>query len=991
MNLNAFVRIFLISLVIFVQACTVQKSHGDVSKTQLFLHNLNAKYNGYFNANELMIASTDAIISKYHQDYSKIIELYEENAGEKPTEASANLDIAIQKATTVVNLHRPSHWVPDCYLMIGKAQYLKRDYATAEETFKFMTKNYNRLHENPKLDPKKKAAQDRAERVAAQAEKREEASKTKAEAKKKSDKEKKQKEKAREKQRKEKERERKQIAKDRAKGIRTPRTTTPKVLTPKPDSMNVKRTTPAKAVDKETDEVVQKPNEGIKPNGKHRPVLQDAQIWLAKTYIMRKNGIAAGIILGTLRTDPGLYQVLKPEIPVLQAYNEIKQENYEEAIPYLKESLEEKNLPNKTKAKCAFALGQIYQILNQGSSAYDAFNRVDELSTDYEMTFFAELYKAQNAASTGTKSTAQLLDDLKKLTKDAKNTNYQTAIYHSMALVSLKANDRVQAKDYLLKGLSSSGDRIQKTESFYLIANLYNEDEDYLRAKNYYDSTLTVMTTIDTRRPEVEKYANSLVDIAKHISIIELQDSLMRLSSLTEKEQKQWAKKIIKEREKAKELELAKGNNQVSPFSNELASAFKSSIPDINASTKSTFFAYDDKQLKRGQRDFQQTWGKIKLVDNWAIKTKAATNLIDDNPNGTKKNEEEVTTSDDELASLLKDIPHTSEEKESSHEKKRNSMLILGTLYREKLENYPKAIKILEEYLAKYPNTTQEVDVLYQLYLAYTQNNDKANRERIKQIILQNFPSSKYAQTILHPEAAIGEKDKLARLTRYYDETFELYNQGKCDEVLSRISQVDSLFKENPIRAKFALIETMCIGKSRGKEAYIGALKDFIARYPNGSERDKAKDMLRYLMGDDKAFETSDIIKTNNDPNAYDYNADELHYVIAIVYDKKDATITNIKVTVSDFNQKYFSNDDLRISNIFLDQDGTIPVIMVRKFDNAEASLRYYQTVMANANQFITSDIKHDVYPISQSNYRKLYATKDVDTYKQFFEKNYKK
>ena len=93
---------------------------------------------------------------------------------------------------------------------------------------------------------------------------------------------------------------------------------------------------------------------------------------------------------------------------------------------------------------------------------------------------------------------------------------------------------------------------------------------------------------------------------------------------------------------------------------------------------------------------------------------------------------------------------------------------------------------------------------------------------------------------------------------------------------------------------------------------------------------------------------------------------------------------------IREVNQKFFQNDDLKISNIFLDQDATIPIIMVRKFDNAAAGLRYFQTIKNNRNQFFKPEINHELFAISQSNYRKLHASKNVVGYKDFFEANYK-
>jgi outer membrane protein assembly factor BamD (BamD/ComL family) len=991
---NAKIRVLFIFLVSAFFACSVQKSRKDVSKTEMFIHNLTAKYNGYFNAKELLDLSQQALTDQYKDDFNKVLELYEYNGVENPTVAAANLDIAIKKASTVINIHRPSHWVEDSYLLIGQAQYLKQDYTTAEETFKFITKNYFKLHDNPKTDSKLKKAREKAVKVKEQMDKKEEDLKAREKAKKVSDKVRKEKTKTRQEEAKDKAKAREQLIKDRKKGIKTPRPATVNPANPTATQAKpTKDSLPKKIFSKKEDEeknVVQK-DRAVKPSGNHRPVLQDAQMWLAKTYTMRKNGIAAGIILGTLRNDPTLYDELRPEVTVLLAYNHIKQEEYNEAIPYLEEALKDKDVPNKRKARIAFVLGQLQSILHQDAAAYEAFNQVLDYHPSYDMEFFAKLMSAQKAMAAGKRDKNQLLAELKSMTRDDKNTEYGTAIYHAMAMVSLAGGQRDQAKEYLITGLSHGGSPIQKAESFYKLASLYYEDEDYLRAKKYYDSTYFVMTEKDIRKKEAERYSISLADIAKNIAIIEFQDSMLHISMLSEKEQKQWAKKIIKEREK---LNSNKAGTPVpsildpSPFT-------KSNINLATAGStdnKTTFFAYDDKALKKGLKDFEKIWGSIKLQDNWQVAQKSNTNALSNEPGKSKdpNNTEPITEeSTEDLASILKDIPNSPELKTLAHDKIRNSMYELGILYREKLENYNKSIKILEDLLKKYPGSGIEQDVLYQLYLACSQNNEIAKANQYKEKLLAEYPGSKYAQSLKDPNWNANNEDKSSKLLAYYDETYHLFSADQCDVALNRVHMVDSLFKENPIRIKFAMVEAMCIGKLQGKDAYVNALKDFIARYPQSQERDKAKDMLRYLMGDEKAFETTDIIKSNVDPNAYEFIEDELHYVISIVYDKNATTLSDIKISVSDFNQKYFQNDDLRISNIFLDQDATIPIIMIRKFDNAAKAQLYYNAIKNNPKQFIAPEIKHEVYAISQSNYRKLYSTKDTESYKEFFKAHY--
>lgn len=540
MNLNAKALKFIILSLLLVQSCSVQKSRNDVSKTGLFFHNLTAKYNGYFNAKTLLDEAELILSESYKDDYNKILELYEYNGVADASSQSANLDLAIKKGSTLVNLHRPSHWVPDTYLLIGQAQYFKQTYETAEETFKYMVNNYDKLHISTKKKTKEQANKERAIRVREQQEKREEEKAAKEKEKKKADKTKEQQQKDRKKANKQKQKEREQYLKDRKKAAKAGKPLPPRPsTTSKPAAKDSVKTSPIvnKKTDKAKPEQKEKEEEGEslaqtaqkkgKPSKNHRPVLQDAQLWLAKTYIMRKNGIAASIVLSQLKSDPGLYEEIRPEIPVLQAYNHIKQEEYADAIPFLKEALETKGISNKKKARVAFVLGQLTALQKDAVSSYEAFNKVSDFHPSYDLQFFAKLYAAQQGVVSGKAKKEDLLNDLKKLTRDEKNIEFGTAIYHSMALVHLADGNREEAKATLIKGLSEKGDNTQKTESFYLMANMYYEDEDYLKAKNYFDSTLAVIGDKDIRKEEVSRYSQSLAEIARNLSIIQVQDSML--------------------------------------------------------------------------------------------------------------------------------------------------------------------------------------------------------------------------------------------------------------------------------------------------------------------------------------------------------------------------------------------------------------------------------------------------------------------------------
>ena len=100
-------------------------------------------------------------------------------------------------------------------------------------------------------------------------------------------------------------------------------------------------------------------------------------------------------------------------------------------------------------------------------------------------------------------------------------------------------------QEYLLKGLASGGSPIQKTESFISWHHCIMKMKTTWELKNI--MIVRFMRWVKrSSKKEVERLVLRFTDIAKNINIIEIQDSLLQVSLLTE--QKQWAKKILKKR-----------------------------------------------------------------------------------------------------------------------------------------------------------------------------------------------------------------------------------------------------------------------------------------------------------------------------------------------------------------------------------------------------------------------------------------------------------
>ena len=128
---------FILLAVGLLSSCVTKKSRSEQSKIGQLYHNMTAKYNGWFNANELLEASILKLEEQHVDNYNEILPIYEYAAVENADAVKPDLDEAIKKVSVVVTLHEYSDWADDCYLLIGQAEYLKRDYEAAENALEF--------------------------------------------------------------------------------------------------------------------------------------------------------------------------------------------------------------------------------------------------------------------------------------------------------------------------------------------------------------------------------------------------------------------------------------------------------------------------------------------------------------------------------------------------------------------------------------------------------------------------------------------------------------------------------------------------------------------------------------------------------------------------------------------------------------------------------------------------------------------------------------
>jgi tetratricopeptide (TPR) repeat protein len=946
---------------------TVSKRPPSNSALSKVYHNVTAKYNGYFNAELKLNEGKKKLSDQYTDNYNLILDMYKFMAVPDAKSVSPDMDIAITKAAVDIKLHSRSLFVDDCYLLIGQAQYVKRDFEASEKTFDFIVTAFDPKNPN---NPMKKATNSKEKKKQREATAKEKKKQREADKKARA-----------------KERELIREAKKKAREAKKKgnKDATYEDFMPKPKAKDEK-------------------NKEKKPSKfKHRPIRKDAMLWLARTQIERGKFDEAKVWLSRLQADDKLPKSLKAELSEVNAYYYLKQKQYESAITPLEDAIT-LSKKRKKKARYAFILAQIHQKAGRQAAAAASFERVIKYRPSYEMEFSARLSMIKNTLEGDAIALANAEKALKKLLKDEKNEEYQDQIYYALADIAFKGDEDTKAVAYLKKSIYFNfGNTSQKSESYLKLANTFYKKENYVDAKYYYDSTLTTIAKNDDRYDVVEFRSKSLTDIATNIQIITKQDSFLRIKSLIdgdqEKEYMLIAQKIKENEEKAKAAKTTKKPKLTARRALEGVGVNQAGRGGKNKVPK--FWAYES-NLDKGKREFRKIWGADRrLSDDWRRSKRS-------NPGGDLdfvegEVEEVFDLTKDEALAIFKRIGVPSDDAAAAlaSNKTMDAMASLGTLYRERLNNLPKSIEILEQLIQRFPKTKYRLESLYALHIEHKQlkNTQKANDYRA--LILTEARNSKFAKAIEDPNFLASEKDKETQLQDYYNVAYKDFQAGKFKDARNQLDGVESKFgKDFQMKSKFALLGAMCTGAIDGSDAYKQGLKEVASKYKTSDEGKKAQEILDILggkkikpkvaAGGSSSSDSDDEEIKIDEKSGFTINNKSQHFIM-VVYDSKKIKQTDAVASVADYNKKYHRLKRLRVSNFLISIE--TPTILIRRFSNRKDAMTYVVQVNNAKEEFLSvEDPSFKIISINQTNYKTVLRDRSKwGDYLEFFDRIYMK
>ncbi|MGM0581613.1 MAG: tetratricopeptide repeat protein [Bacteroidota bacterium] len=130
-------RIILMAFILPLAACSPENS-GIVSYSY---HNITAKYNAYFIANEKLQEVLLEIEEAHQNNFNRTLMVKAPIDTNIVNSNEEKIEDIIKKASIAIQRHKVSKWVDDSYVLVGIARMLNQEYEESIETFKYVNVN----------------------------------------------------------------------------------------------------------------------------------------------------------------------------------------------------------------------------------------------------------------------------------------------------------------------------------------------------------------------------------------------------------------------------------------------------------------------------------------------------------------------------------------------------------------------------------------------------------------------------------------------------------------------------------------------------------------------------------------------------------------------------------------------------------------------------------------------------------------------------------
>jgi len=722
------------------------------------------------------------------------------------------------------------------------------------------------------------------------------------------------------------------------------------------------------------------------------------QLWIARAYgemgwIYEAEQVMSKIVQDNLkRSNVGLFASVNADLL-------LKKKQYKEAIPFLELALS-KETDSNLKLRFNFLLAQLYQKTKDNKAAYDIYSKVIKSNPPYEMEFNARINRAQLEIGQITSIRKELL----KMIKNRNNKEYQDQLYFALGNIYLHHADTIKAiENYKLSAEKSTRKGVDKAVTLITLGDIYYNKHNYVLAQPCYDEAGKIITNENDDYARVTRLGEMLSELVVQNDIVILQDSLQKLSAMSESKRLEVINKVI---EKLNADEKAAADKVLSDKQLALADAEDnlSNLPPIGGAPGSAgdWYFYNTNIMRNGESEFLKKWGKRKLEDNWRRTNKATSLFAEENTNKTEVKDSTDTISESKIITdkkkpefYLNQIPVTPSQLSKSTAQIATALFSMGEIYRDKIEDIPMAISTFEEFIRRFKTDERVADAYFYIYLMQTKvgNQNEANVYRSKLIV--EYPNSKYEKILSQPDYT----EKIESLNEVQDSiynlTYKAYNENDFKTVYKQVAYMKQIFPFSTLMPKFLFLNALSIGKNETSELFSTSLNDLVTTYPQSDVSAMAKDILALMkQGQEaKTGTSSGSLLTRRDeenkaeindisPQQFSTDKQSKHRIL-FISSENQSNMNKLLYNVASFNFSRFMIKDFDLVLNKMDSSQTsLSVTNLESFDEAV----WYENSIGN-DSFLSklmNDFHIQKVIISEENYALLKTTFSLKEYLAF-------
>ena len=753
-------------------------------------------------------------------------------------------------------------------------------------------------------------------------------------------------------------------------------------------------------------------------------IVAASKLWQARCYSELGWFYDAEDILQKLNTE-GIPADCQEQYATVYADYLVKQQRYEEAIPYMRTAIRAERSGLQRK-RMKYLLGQMYATLGQNQMAYKTFGEVIRSNPPYELEFAARIRQAEVFAGTNYQ---KVVKKLERMAKNQKNKDLLDQVYYALGNIYLAHGDTMNAlKQYQLGVDKSTQNGLDQALCHIKLGDLYFQQRDYLKAQPNFSAALSGIQKEYKDYERVSKLSAVLDELVVHAEAVHLQDSLQTLAKMPEQERLAVIDKIIErvieeekraEEEAAREAYLAEQAAKGTGIDRPGTEANVVTLPVAGGG--SSFYFYNPQAVAQGKKQFQRKWGRRPLEDDWRRRNKRVTTFDEptDDSSALADGGDLAAAGDSTLLAAggsdsaaigsddpksreyyLQQLPMTPEDVEASNVIIEDGLYNMAKIYKDKLEDLSLAIEGFRDLEKRFPESPHLLESYYQVYLMALRLKDTTLAEEYKRKMTEKFPSSDYTVAISDPNFERNMRMMDVVQDSIYEQTYELYLAEDTTAVRRNYREISERYPLAKLMPKFMFLDALTYVQAGDAEGFKTALRALLDKYPSADVSELAGEMLkgvlrgrqmvqggvrgmtwnlRFGAGEDGSISAADSART--------FKADvNVPYRMAMFYPTGAVDRNQLLFTVAAYN---FANFMVKQLDMNFEESGLMSVFILSGFFNFDEVNHYYKMIYGEGGYAQALDQAIAIVPISDENYETLMHGKTLDEYAAFYEANF--